>query len=512
MPQPEPDNEVVALRQRIAELEGCLEREAAERAALANSETGILQNFPYAVLISRDGKIVFANEVAARLHGLDAPAGLIGRESIELVHPEDRHLILARREQRALDQSVPHRRLRLDGSEFIARLRPAEIVWGGTRAIMLVIRDTTERANNLLALETSERRYRELIEGSSFGIQISRKNGERLFVNSKIVEMFRYDSAEDMLRVTEAGALVAPHDREWMVQRRLARARGEPVPETYEYDALRKDGTVMPVQVFFRKVYWEGQDAIQRTMIDITPRREAEKAQRESEERYRHLAELSPDGILVNTDGVIVFANESLAKILGEVSPEALVGTTALDWIPPENRKESIARRQKAMEGKAVDRREGVFQRRDGTLTHVDRAVKPITWQGKPSTLVLVRDVNERKRAEAAMLAQQALLETVINAMDPTLCAWDKDLRLIAWNRKWAEERKFPEGLPTPGMTYEEVMRWSFAAGRYDAVDMEKAIARRMAELRREIEPETVLVQPDGRTLLRKRHPLPCGG
>ncbi len=368
------------------------------------SDGRMLDHFPDAVFIQQAGKIVYANPLMAALHGAAAVGQLIGRQSLDLVCPEHRFLILARRREVALGplpESLVHRRRRLDGSEFNARTRSSHMVWNGEPAILVVVRDSRRSAKDGDALGQSEQRYRDLIEGSSFGIQISRKNGERLFVNRKFVEMFGYESAEEMLGVTTPGALVAPHDREWMVERRAARSRGESVPDEYEYDALRKDGSILPVQVFFRRVWWEGEAAIQRTIIDITARRKAEREQRESEERYRHLAELSPDGILVHTDEIIVFANDSMARLLGADSPGQLIGKNSTELVPQEQRAEVAARRKLASAGQNVPLAETRFSRMDGSTTYVERALKHIIWQGRPSYLVLVRDINERRKTEA---------------------------------------------------------------------------------------------------------------
>jgi PAS domain S-box-containing protein len=384
------------------------------RARAGDVDDQILDHFPDAVYIQQQGKIVYANPLMTAWHGADSGAQLIGMSSLDLVSPEDHALILARRREVSngpLSESLEHRRLRLDGTEFDARTRSSEVSWQGERSILVVVRDSRLQAKDRDALRESERRYRDLIEGSSFGIQISRSNGERLLVNRKFVEMFGYDSAEDMLAVLTPGALVAPHYRDALIARRAARARGEAVPLEFEYDALRKDGSFLPVQVFFRHIYWEGESAIQRTMIDITARRKAEQQQRESDERYRHLAELSPDGIMVHTDGVTVFANASMARLLGAESPDLLIGMHNSDWVPPEHLEEVEARRKLASAGQNVGLAETQFIRIDGSRTNVERALKAITWQGKPSYLVIVRDINERKRAEAAMEEQGKELE-----------------------------------------------------------------------------------------------------
>jgi two-component system cell cycle sensor histidine kinase PleC len=155
---------------------------------------------------------------------------------------------------------------------------------------------------------------------------------------------------------------------------------------------------------------------------------------------------------------------------------------------------------------------EGQYLRRDGTLIDVERVVRRISWQGKPSILVLVRDISERKRVEVALRKQRELLETVMNCMDPTLAAWDKDLKLIAWNRRWEEEHQFPEGFLRTGIDYEDVLRRGYAKGRFKYDDMEKSIAEHLAQVTHGIEADPVVERPDGTIVLRKRHPLPGGG
>jgi len=97
-------------------------------------------------------------------------------------------------------------------------------------------------------LEASQSRYRSVVKGSNFGIQISRKDGTRIYFNPIFVNMLGYGSMAEMIAVDSDGAFVAPHHREWMLDNRKARTRGEAVLEIYEYDALRKDGAVIPLQ------------------------------------------------------------------------------------------------------------------------------------------------------------------------------------------------------------------------------------------------------------------------
>lgn len=478
----------------------------------------LVEILPDAILVICDGTIVFANPAAVDLYGAELSSQLVGRNNRDLSHP-DVHGEIELREQELLTKNksglLEAKRRRLDGTEFMGESIGLQFMWDGEPAILVVIRDISEREQARKAIKESEQRFRDLIEGATLGMQISRPGGERLFVNRKFIEMFGFDSAEEALAVTEPGALVAPHDRDWMIGVREARARGGDAPNSLEYDALSKDGSIMPVQVFIRSLTWEGEAAIQITFIDITVRRRAQQAQRESEEHYRALAELSPEGILVDDGETIVFANPGLAKILGYASPDDLIGKNVIDLLAYDLRDEVMARRKIVDSGKLVEPAEGRYIRADGSETQVERVVSRITWEGKPSFLVLVRDINARKRAEKTLQDQRALLETVMNCMDPTLAAWSKDLKLLAWNRKWEEERKFPPGFLKPGIDIEQTFRWNFESGRFkikDGENLEETIQQRLAYVRQGIEPQPIVERSDGTVIMRKRHPMPGGG
>ncbi len=198
----------------------------------------LVDHLPDAVLIHRDGKIVYANALAASLHGAGSAREIIGRNPLELIHPDDHARTLAWRKK--VEHGPPSsepleiRRLRMDGTEFDARVRSSKIMWRCKPAYLVVARPSTQREDIRQALRESEQRYRDLIERSTFGVQISRATGERLFVNRKFFEMFGYGSAEEMLAISEPGALVAPYERKGIVAHREARERGEPAPDVYE--------------------------------------------------------------------------------------------------------------------------------------------------------------------------------------------------------------------------------------------------------------------------------------
>ncbi len=130
-------------------------------------------------------------------------------------------------------------------------------------------------------------------------------------------------------------------------------------------------------------------------------RHQAEQALRASEEDLRALAENANDGILVNSDGQHVFANQRLANLLG-YTLEELRQTGIKELVHPDEYEKVVERfRARMAGGPAPSQYETVFVAKDGRAIPVELNAARTVWQGKPAGLVFVRDARERKKAEA---------------------------------------------------------------------------------------------------------------
>jgi PAS domain S-box-containing protein len=137
---------------------------------------------------------------------------------------------------------------------------------------------------------------------------------------------------------------------------------------------------------------------------DITERKAAEEALRESEERYRRLVELSPETIIVHSEGKFVYINTAGMKLLGADSPEQIIGKPILDVVHPDYLETVKARiKQLQVDGSQTDLIEEKLIRLDGQVIDVEVAGIPITYSGKPAIQLVVREITERKRAEEAL-------------------------------------------------------------------------------------------------------------
>jgi diguanylate cyclase (GGDEF)-like protein/PAS domain S-box-containing protein len=167
----------------------------------------------------------------------------------------------------------------------------------------------------------------------------------------------------------------------------------------------------------------------------IRERAQLEAAARESEERYRRLVELSPDGIAVHAEGKVVFINPTGARFLGAKGPEELIGRNAFDLVHPEFRELAEERaRQMLSRNCSVPWIEERFLRLDGGELQVEVAGVTFPYQGKPAVQIMFRDITDRKQIEER-LERLALYDTLTKLPNRTLF-FDRLRQLLAMAKR----------------------------------------------------------------------------
>jgi diguanylate cyclase (GGDEF)-like protein/PAS domain S-box-containing protein len=148
---------------------------------------------------------------------------------------------------------------------------------------------------------------------------------------------------------------------------------------------------------------WHRQPRDRRTVdvrTDITELREREQRLRESEERYRSLVELSPDGVVVSEGTGIRFVNPAGVRLAGARSADELIGRSLLDFVEPQMRPVLEERLEAVAQGRAVEPLEYALRRLDGETGWIEAQARAIHYEGRPAILTVARDITGRKRAE----------------------------------------------------------------------------------------------------------------
>jgi PAS domain S-box-containing protein len=150
---------------------------------------------------------------------------------------------------------------------------------------------------------------------------------------------------------------------------------------------------------------------LRRANADLEARVEARtRALAESETRYRHLIDESPDGIMIHQQGVVRFVNPAGVRMFGFTEPSQAIGQPVLDHIAPEHR-EIVSRRVAArLRGESTPNVVEIEAlRRDGSHFWVGASATVIDWEGSPATLVSFVDISAQRQREAAEREAESL-------------------------------------------------------------------------------------------------------
>ena len=182
---------------------------------------------------------------------------------------------------------------------------------------------------------------------------------------------------------------------------------------------------------------------------ELTERKSVELRLQAAEERYRYLVDFSPDAVLVNFAGRIVYVNTAALRLFGAARREDLIGRSAFDCVPVNLRAEIQALNKKTLESGLPGRVDAQERTRlDGSIVHVETVAAPVTWEGRTAVQVIFRDVTELRKAEA-------WLRTLIESTQDALVSIDRQGRIVMFNP--AAERMF--GYSKPEIAGQKVNR-----------------------------------------------------
>ncbi|MBW1799208.1 MAG: PAS domain S-box protein [Deltaproteobacteria bacterium] len=186
-------------------------------------------------------------------------------------------------------------------------------------------REIEQRKETEKALQESQKKYRMVVENATEGIVVI-QDGRLKFVNPQVVDFLGY--SEEQLSSKPFGEFIHPDDQEMVLERYVRRLRGEWVSSIYPFRVIKRNGDVRWIEVKPVLTRWEGKPATLSFITDITERKEAEDALRESEAQKRAILDASPDRVFyVNKDMGIMWANKTATAGL-KMSPEDLAGQT----------------------------------------------------------------------------------------------------------------------------------------------------------------------------------------
>jgi PAS domain S-box-containing protein len=299
-----------------------------------------------------------------------------------------------------------------------------------------LIKELARLRQRIAELEESEREHKQVEE------TLKKSEHERAAVFDSISEHVVYQDTRMVALWANRAAgesvgadpqqLVGHHCYEIWQQRRkpcigcpVLKARKSGHPE--EAEMTTPDGRVWYIRGYpVRNTKGNIIGAVEVT-LEITESKQAEEALRESEEKYRNLAERANDGICIEQDGVIRYANARLAQ-MGGYTVEELIGAPVFDFFMPDELPEVRDRYQRRMAGEDIPTiYETALKHKDGHWFAVEINAGIVNYQGKPCDLVIIRDITERKQAEETLRESEERFRRVVETMEVGLGAIDEN-------------------------------------------------------------------------------------
>jgi two-component system cell cycle sensor histidine kinase/response regulator CckA len=377
------------------------------------SHRRLVELSPDAILVHRGGKIIFANAATLSLFAARIEE-LIGKQLIELAHPDDRELIQSR--MRAVTVGGPPVRVErkyrtLNGRALEVELMISALVYEGAPATQVIFRDITERKKAERKLRQSEASLAAAQRMARLGCweqDLSNPddlNTQEVHWSDEQFRMFGIDPIQGpMLREVFVRA-VHPDDRKRVHDELVASVR-EHRPMMHDFRIIRPDGSV---RILYSEAYTIYDEKSERPLKvvgicqDITDRKRAD-------ERFYKAFNLSPEPMTIATasDGRYVDVNESFLRVTG-FTREEVIGHTSLElniWEQPEFRATFAELLEK--HGSVHDL-EFCSRTKSGGLWTVMASAEEIELAGERCIIAILKDVTEQKILEKQLRQAQKM-------------------------------------------------------------------------------------------------------
>lgn len=466
------------LQRRKSETEERIRHEMADRARaeveLIESRRAmetLLSNLPgmaYRCLNDADWTMKFVSDGCKALTGYDAVDLLDNRQIAyaEIMHPDDVQWVAdAVRERVENDQPFEFEYRIIDASGVErwvwerGRLVRDSNEYQGT--LEGFICDISERKRTERALRGSESKYRSIFDRSPEMVVLLNTDGYLLDVNDMAEGLFGYDKSE----------FIGSHFtdlRIWSEKTKhraidiFERRRLEDDIAPYEIELIRKDGQLLTCRVHAAVLKNDAGEITEILLMvsDVTEQRRAEQVLRDSEEKFRIVAEQSPEMIIIYRGGRIVYANAPCEQVMGYSKEEYQADDFDFRQVfAPECLADLAAGLQQHAEGKELVTGEYTLITHEGRKIEVIISSRKILYAGEEALLGVVTDITKRKRAERELARREHELSVVYDAAPAIMLLLDEDYKIRRSNLAAMEASGYTTAESVVGKRQGELLR-----------------------------------------------------
>ncbi|MFX0002146.1 MAG: PAS domain S-box protein [Candidatus Hodarchaeota archaeon] len=390
--------------------------------------------------IVQDNIIKYANEKFADIFGytIDEILHWNPEEFLKTVHPEDKDFVFtqAKKKQQGLEDYLRNyvfKGIKKSGETIWIENHTRSITYDGRPADFVALIDITERRKMEQKLKESEENFRTIAEDSHLAITIL-QDDLVVYTNQRMADMFGY-KREEMLNWTpkEYAKTVAEDNLDFiMAQARKKQIGDLDVITHYPIHGVKSSGEKFWVDNISTTIIYNGRPADLVTLIDITDKRQAEQKLKESEEKFRNIAEQSLMGIIILQDGVFKYFNDRISEMNG-YSVEEMT-----NWAPHEFGKAIYykdrefvmeqARKKQAGDSDVVNHYRYRTLRKNGEIRWMEIFSKTINYEGRPADLAMIIDINDKIKAEQQLKESEEKFRKITEESLLAICIIQDDV------------------------------------------------------------------------------------
>jgi PAS domain S-box-containing protein len=313
---------------------------------------------------------------------------------------------------------------------------------------------------------SSERRYQALLEHLNVGVFVSTVDGRMLEANPRFAQMWGYPDPAACLELNARDLYLDPVHREFALGE-LDRNR---VIRHYEFPARRRNGDSLWVSVSAALIEFGSSEEplILGIVEDIDERRRArmwrdaiEQQLRQSEARFRLIAEQSLLGLSILQDDRVRYVNQAVADVNGYTIEELtrfsfeefarLIHPDDLAFVLEQ------AKKKQAGDPDARQRYEYRLIARDGRVRWIEQYWRTIEYEGRPANLVASVETTARKEAELSLAAEKERLAVTLRSIADGVITTDEDARVVSINQAGEQLTGFTQA-EAAGRSLDEVL------------------------------------------------------
>jgi PAS domain S-box-containing protein len=399
-------------------------RRISELARLESEErvTKIFNSSPNPMIISEieSGKIIDMNNSFEKLI-IYSKQEIIGKRVVELnlwENSKDRenYINKIKEDKRVYNLEI---KIRTKSGDIRDSLISGEILTIQGKSYLLTSGiDITERKLTEEALRKSENKFRNVLENIQLiGLMLD-ENGRLTFANDYLLKLTGW-KREEVIGKDWFENFLPGNVRDNVKKMFYETINSGVFPRSYQNEIITKEGELKIIGWSNSAHFDNNNNTYVVTSIgeDITERKQAEESLRESEQKFREMADLLPQ-IVYETDlnANLTFSNKKASLIFGYSEKDLMSNFNVLDNVIPEDRDRARENMKKIMNGKPVSNSEYTLIKKDGSTFPVLIYSSRVLKDGKPAGLRgIVVDISERKHAEELIRESERRLATLMS-------------------------------------------------------------------------------------------------